>query len=108
MNKSDKMGTKKILPLLVEFSIPAIIGMLVNAIYNIVDRMFIGNAPELGSRNKFPKIMKINPKIIVRVNPFPIYIPASSFLPCPKAMEKRVAPPIPIIKEIAIKTSVTG
>ena len=49
MNKSDKMGTKKILPLLVEFSIPAIIGMLVNAIYNIVDRMFIGNAPELGS-----------------------------------------------------------
>ena len=52
--------------------------------------------------------MKINPKIIVSVNPFPIYIPASSFLPCPKAMEKRVAPPIPIIKEIAIKTSVTG
>ena len=49
MNKSDKIGTKKILPLLVEFSIPAIIGMLVNAIYNIVDRMFIGNAPELGS-----------------------------------------------------------
>lgn len=43
------MGTKKVLPLLVEFSIPAIIGMLVNAIYNIVDRMFIGNAPELGS-----------------------------------------------------------
>lgn len=45
----DKMGTKNILPLLVEFSIPAIIGMLVNAIYNIVDRMFIGNAPELGA-----------------------------------------------------------
>lgn len=49
MNKDKKMKTKKILPLLVEFSIPAMIGMLVNAIYNIVDRMFIGNAPELGS-----------------------------------------------------------
>ena len=49
MKNDDKMGTKKVLPLLVEFSIPAIIGMLVNAIYNIVDRMFIGNAPELGS-----------------------------------------------------------
>ena len=49
MKNEDKMGTKNILPLLVEFSIPAIIGMLVNAIYNIVDRMFIGNAPELGS-----------------------------------------------------------
>ncbi|MEG0592519.1 MAG: MATE family efflux transporter [Coprobacillus sp.] len=45
----ERMGTKKILPLLVEFSIPAIIGMLVNAIYNIVDRMFIGNAPGLGA-----------------------------------------------------------
>lgn len=45
----ERMGTKKILPLLVEFSVPAIIGMLVNAIYNIVDRMFIGNAPSLGS-----------------------------------------------------------
>lgn len=49
MKNEDKMGTKNILPLLVEFSIPAIIGMLVNAIYNIVDRMFIGNAPELGA-----------------------------------------------------------
>ena len=49
MKNDDKMGTKNILPLLVEFSIPAIIGMLVNAIYNIVDRMFIGNAPKLGS-----------------------------------------------------------
>lgn len=45
----ERMKTKKILPLLVEFSIPAIIGMLVNAIYNIVDRMFIGNAPHLGA-----------------------------------------------------------
>lgn len=45
----ERMGTKKILPLLVEFSVPAIIGMLVNAIYNVVDRMFIGNAPDLGA-----------------------------------------------------------
>ena len=45
----ERMGSKKILPLLVEFSIPAIIGMLVNAIYNVVDRIFIGNAPGLGA-----------------------------------------------------------
>jgi len=44
----ERMRTKNILPLLIEFSIPAIIGMMVNAIYNIVDRIFIGNAPELG------------------------------------------------------------
>lgn len=45
----ERMESKKILPLLVEFSIPAIIGMLVNAIYNVVDRIFIGNAPGLGA-----------------------------------------------------------
>lgn len=45
----ERMGSKKILLLLVEFSIPAIIGMLVNAIYNVVDRIFIGNAPGLGA-----------------------------------------------------------
>ena len=45
----ERMETKGILPLLVEFSVPAIIGMLVNAIYNVVDRMFIGNAPNLGA-----------------------------------------------------------
>lgn len=43
------MREGKILPLLVKFSVPAIVGMVVNAIYNIVDRMFIGNAPDLGS-----------------------------------------------------------
>ena len=45
----NRMENGKILPLLFELSIPAMIGMLVNAIYNIVDRMFIGNAPQLGS-----------------------------------------------------------
>ena len=47
--EKNEMGTGKISQLLIKFSIPAIIGMLVNAIYNIVDRMFIGNAPHLGS-----------------------------------------------------------
>lgn len=49
MMNDERMETKSILPLLVEFSVPAIIGMLVNAIYNVVDRMFIGNAPHLGA-----------------------------------------------------------
>ena len=43
------MREGKILPLLIKFSLPAIVGMVVNAIYNIVDRMFIGNTPDLGS-----------------------------------------------------------
>lgn len=49
MKTENRLGTEKIPRLLMEFSIPAIIGMMVNGIYNIVDRIFIGNAPELGS-----------------------------------------------------------
>lgn len=49
MAQNNKLGTDKISSLLLEFSIPAVIGMFVNAVYNIVDRIFIGNAPELGS-----------------------------------------------------------
>lgn len=49
MNKENRLGTEKIPRLLMEFSVPAIIGMMVNGIYNIVDRIFIGNDPSLGS-----------------------------------------------------------
>jgi len=41
--KTTIMGTLPIPKLLAKFSIPAVIAMLVNAIYNIVDRIFIGN-----------------------------------------------------------------
>jgi putative MATE family efflux protein len=37
-----KLGTEKILPLLIKFSIPATIGILITMIYNITDRYFIG------------------------------------------------------------------
>ena len=42
-NRSVRLGEEKISKLLWEFSIPAIVAMLVNAIYNVVDRIFIGN-----------------------------------------------------------------
>lgn len=43
------LGEKKISKLLIQFSVPAIVGMLVNALYNIVDRIFIGNKADLGA-----------------------------------------------------------
>lgn len=43
MDRTQLLGDEKISKLLVKFSIPAIIGMLVNALYNVVDRAFIGN-----------------------------------------------------------------
>ena len=42
VKQSNRLGEESIKNLLIEFSIPAIIGMLVNALYNIVDRIFIG------------------------------------------------------------------
>ena len=46
--KHQLMGTEKITKLLVQFSLPAVIGMLVNALYNIVDRIYIGNIENVG------------------------------------------------------------
>lgn len=43
MDRSKLLGEERVGKLLLKFSIPAIIGMLVNALYNIVDRIFIGN-----------------------------------------------------------------
>ncbi len=42
MEQTKELGTKPIGVLLARFSIPAVIAMLVNAIYNVVDRIFIG------------------------------------------------------------------
>lgn len=43
MDRAERLGTERILPLLVKFSVPAIVGMLVQALYNVVDRIFVGN-----------------------------------------------------------------
>jgi putative MATE family efflux protein len=48
MPHNNPLGTEKIGTLILKFSVPAIIGMVVSATYNIVDRIYIGNAPDLG------------------------------------------------------------
>ena len=42
MERSKQLGEGKVLSLLIKFSVPAMIGMMVNALYNVVDRIFIG------------------------------------------------------------------
>lgn len=44
VDRSERMGYEPIGRLLLQFSIPAIVGMVASALYNIVDRMFIGHA----------------------------------------------------------------
>jgi len=43
-NAASRLGTEPVSKLLIKFSIPAITGMLVNALYNVVDRIFVGQA----------------------------------------------------------------
>ena len=45
---NNPLGIEKTSTLLRKFSIPAIIGMVVSALYNVVDRIFISNAPDIG------------------------------------------------------------
>lgn len=47
-NSKNILGTEPIGRLLLKYSVPAIIGMMVNALYNVVDRVFIGHIPGVG------------------------------------------------------------
>ena len=49
MEKENKLGTMPISKLIINMSLPIIISMLVQALYNIVDQIFIANADYLGS-----------------------------------------------------------
>lgn len=42
MDRTKQLGEARVSQLLLKFSIPAITGMVVNALYNVVDRIFIG------------------------------------------------------------------
>jgi len=46
-NKNEVLGIEPITKLLLKFSIPAIIGMIVNALYNVVDKIFLGQVNSL-------------------------------------------------------------
>ncbi len=49
MDYINPLGSEKISKLLFKFSVPAIVGMMVNALYNVVDRIYIGNSPDMGT-----------------------------------------------------------
>lgn len=49
MDKKEFLGTMPIGRLLVKLSIPTLVAQLINMLYNIVDRIFIGHIPETGS-----------------------------------------------------------
>ncbi|WP_055071823.1 MATE family efflux transporter [Clostridium massiliamazoniense] len=49
MDKQKELGEGSVIKLLTKYSVPAIIAMMVNSLYTIIDRMFIGRIPGVGS-----------------------------------------------------------
>ena len=62
---NSQLAGAKILPLLIRLTIPITIAQLVNALYSIVDRMYIGHMPGVGTMAlggigiTFPYIAKV-------------------------------------------------
>ena len=48
-NSNQFLGTNRIGKLMTQYAVPCIISLLVGALYNIVDQIFIANASYLGS-----------------------------------------------------------
>jgi len=44
LQNKDVMGKGKIMPLLIKFTLPATAAMAINSLYNITDRIFVGNS----------------------------------------------------------------
>ena len=63
VDAADRLGVEPVGRLLLRFSLPAITGMLVNALYNVVDRIFVGrgvNEAALGGLSLVLPLMTIS------------------------------------------------
>lgn len=66
ISKEERLGTESIPRLLGSLALPAVVAQLINVLYNIVDRMYIGNMAEVGDMAltgvgvTFPIIMMIS------------------------------------------------
>lgn len=45
----ERLGTDKMLPLVFRMALPAVVAQMVNLLYNIVDRIYIGHIPGIGT-----------------------------------------------------------
>lgn len=73
MNQSENsqfLGTEKISRLMLKFSVPCVLSLLVSALYNIVDQIFIGNSELSALGNAATGVV------------FPIFIIAQAFAWC--------------------------
>lgn len=45
----ERLGTERMFPLIFKMALPAVAAQFVNLLYNIVDRIYIGHIPEIGT-----------------------------------------------------------
>ena len=45
----ERLGTERMLPLVFKMALPAIAAQFVNLLYNLVDRIYIGHIPDIGT-----------------------------------------------------------
>lgn len=70
MENGNFLGTEKITKLMVKFSVPCVLSLLVSALYNIIDQIFIGNSELSTLGNAATGVV------------FPIFIIAQAFAWC--------------------------
>ena len=47
--KEELLGTEKISKLMLSMAVPSIIAQLINILYSIIDRIYIGHIPNIGT-----------------------------------------------------------
>ena len=99
------LGTERIGKLMQKYAIPCIISLLVGALYNIVDQIFIANASYLGSYGNAANTMLLTRHITTAL-PTLRFALGTSF--CPRLMLTKAQQPSPIITAIARATTVRG
>ena len=46
--EKQDMGTGSVKKLMAQMAVPAVVAQIINLLYNVVDRIYIGHIPEIG------------------------------------------------------------
>ena len=89
----ERLGTERMLPLVFKMALPAVAAQFVNLLYSIVDRIYIGHIPGIGTDALAG--VGVTTSLIILISSFS----ARTRSPCPSAMAASGAPPPPTIAE---------
>ena len=85
--ESDKLGKEQMGRLIFRMALPTVTAQLVNLLYNIVDRIFIGHIPEIGD-TALTGVGVVHP-IIVIISAFSAFFGNGARKNCRNGLRKR-------------------